>query len=164
MRRAEQAVVVGVHRDCASVRRPSTRRSTPPRCCPAVVAAIQALAGRDRAVHAAAVVADQHVQHGRNERAEHRRGLVLADLLEPGDRLRLRVGDRHRPVMLGRPATRPGGSSSIPACRCPGCCDGRRKEPEVGVGVRWPTTSLRDAEPDAVRDAVAVERVVEPPR
>src|SRR5205085_5211973 len=41
--------------------------------------------------HAAAVVTDDYVQFGGDERAEHRGGLVLSDFSEPGNRLRFRV-------------------------------------------------------------------------
>ena len=91
MRSAEQAVVVAVHRDVQRL------ADDPRRARRGDVAADRVrhhpgVGGGDRAADAAAVVADQDVQHGGDERAEHRGALVLADLAEPGDRLRFGVG------------------------------------------------------------------------
>jgi hypothetical protein len=103
----------------AGVRRLSTRSSTPPRCYPAAHRwPSRCRQRRSCYSRAAAIVADQHVQLGRDERAEHRRGLVLADLPEPGDRLISGVCEPTNRDKWRR-ATPPGGFSSIPACRYP---------------------------------------------
>ena len=69
------------------------------------------------------IVPDEDVQHCRNERAEHRRPLVLADASEPADRHVFEYVTRRpwcRLDVTTDGSRAPGGSSSIPACRCQG--------------------------------------------
>ena len=87
VRRAEHAVVVVVHQAMQRLADLPCLGSTPGRPCPPARRSHPRVGGGDRAGDAAAVVAGQHVQLRRHQRAEHRRRLVLADLAEPCNRL-----------------------------------------------------------------------------